>query len=202
MGSIRRTTLDDPDAIRDLRLALIRILRVGSHTIGYGVEQPGWRWSTHVGPPAGTESCWVHHAQVMLSGRFAALHAALLARDSQPIVGSSLLSRSNRRNGSEYALLPCSSAKIDISTGWSPPAGAAGIHRRSASASPMNSSLHLASPARPVAELFASCGPRVTSAAAPASGSAAASSSGWACHRVPRKRRAEGRALVILPAAA
>jgi class 3 adenylate cyclase len=71
MGSIRRKTLDDPDAIRDLPLALIRIVRIGSHTIGYGVEQPGWRWSTHMGPAAGTASCPVHHVQVFLSGRFA-----------------------------------------------------------------------------------------------------------------------------------
>ena len=70
MGVIRRKRLDDPDAITDLPLALIRIVRIGSHTIGYGVEQPGWRWSTHMGPAAGTASCQVHHVQVFLSGRF------------------------------------------------------------------------------------------------------------------------------------
>ena len=71
MGAIRRKRFDDPDAIRDLPLALIRVIRIGSHTIGYGVEQPGWRWSTHMGPAAGTASCLVHHVQVFLSGRFA-----------------------------------------------------------------------------------------------------------------------------------
>ena len=71
VGAIRRTSLDDPDAIRDLPLAQIRIVRIGSHTIGYGVEQPGWRWSTHMGPAVGTPSCLVHHVQVFLSGRFA-----------------------------------------------------------------------------------------------------------------------------------
>lgn len=70
MGAIRRKSLNDPDAIRDLPLAVIRIARIGSHTIGYGVEQPGWRWSTHMGPGAGTASCPVHHLQVFLSGRF------------------------------------------------------------------------------------------------------------------------------------
>jgi class 3 adenylate cyclase len=57
--------------VRDLPLALIRVARIGSHTIGYGVEQPGWRWSTHMRTAAGTESCPVHHVQVFLSGRFA-----------------------------------------------------------------------------------------------------------------------------------
>src|SRR5687767_2915155 len=71
MGAIRRKSLNEPDATRDLPLAVIRIASIGSHTIGYGVEQPGWRWSTHMGPGAGMASCPVHHVQVFLSGRFA-----------------------------------------------------------------------------------------------------------------------------------
>jgi class 3 adenylate cyclase len=71
MGSIRRRSFNDPDALRDLPLAEIRVARIGSHSIGYGVEQPGWRWSTHMGPGAGATSCPVHHVQVFLSGRFA-----------------------------------------------------------------------------------------------------------------------------------
>ena len=42
MGAIRRKSLNDPDALNDLALAEIRIVRIGSQTIGYGVEQPGW----------------------------------------------------------------------------------------------------------------------------------------------------------------
>ncbi|MEO8246783.1 MAG: adenylate/guanylate cyclase domain-containing protein [Chloroflexota bacterium] len=71
MGAIRRRSFNDPDALRDLPLAEIRVARIGSHTIGYGVEQPGWRWSTHMGPRTGVTSCPVHHVQVFLSGRFA-----------------------------------------------------------------------------------------------------------------------------------
>lgn len=71
MVAIRRVSLADPDAVRDLPLAQIRIAHIGSHTIGYGVEQPGWRWSTHMGPGAGMTSCPVHHVQIYLSGRFA-----------------------------------------------------------------------------------------------------------------------------------
>src|SRR5687768_5513757 len=71
MSAIRRKSLNDPDAMRELPLAEIRIASIGSHTIGYGVEQPGWRWSTHMGPGAGMASCPVHHVQVFLSGRFA-----------------------------------------------------------------------------------------------------------------------------------
>ncbi len=70
MGAIRRKQIDEPDAVNDWQLATIRIVRIGSHTIGYGVQQPGFRWSTHMGPAAGTSSCPVHHVQVFLSGRF------------------------------------------------------------------------------------------------------------------------------------
>ncbi len=71
MGVIRRRSFNDPDAVHDFPLAEIRVARIGSHSIGYGVEQPGWRWSTHMGPGAGTTSCPIHHVQVFLSGRFA-----------------------------------------------------------------------------------------------------------------------------------
>jgi hypothetical protein len=50
VGAIRRRRLDDPDLVHDLPLATIRVVRIGSHTLGYGIEQPGWRWSTHMGP--------------------------------------------------------------------------------------------------------------------------------------------------------
>jgi hypothetical protein len=41
VGSIRRRSFNDPEALRDLPLAEIRIARIGSHTIGYGVDSRG-----------------------------------------------------------------------------------------------------------------------------------------------------------------
>ena len=35
------------------------------------VFNPGWRWSSDVGPQAGTASCQARHAGIVLSGRFA-----------------------------------------------------------------------------------------------------------------------------------
>jgi class 3 adenylate cyclase len=46
------------------------LTRVGTHTIGRGVLEPGWRWTTHMGPVMGTPSCPVHHVQLLVSGRF------------------------------------------------------------------------------------------------------------------------------------
>jgi class 3 adenylate cyclase len=71
MGAIRRKSFSDPDTLRDLPLLTVSLARIGSHTIGRGVVQPGWHWAEHLAPVMGTDSCPVHHVQVLLSGRFA-----------------------------------------------------------------------------------------------------------------------------------
>ena len=70
MGAIRRKSLDEPGAKRETPGMTLWLATIGSHTIGYGVAQPGFRWSTHLKPAAGTPSCPVHHVQVFLTGRF------------------------------------------------------------------------------------------------------------------------------------
>jgi len=71
MGAVRRRSFYDPEIRRDLPLLTISLARIGSHTIGRGVVQPGWHWKEHLAPVMGTESCPVHHVQVLTSGRFA-----------------------------------------------------------------------------------------------------------------------------------
>ena len=72
MGAIRRKSLARPDVSHETPGLAISVASIGSHVIGYGVVQPGWRWSTHLKPTAGTASCLVHHVQVFLTGRFVA----------------------------------------------------------------------------------------------------------------------------------
>jgi class 3 adenylate cyclase len=72
MGAIRRKSFDDADGLREFPLLTVSLARIGSHTIGRGVVQPGWHWSEHLAPVMRAESCPVHHVQVLLSGRFAA----------------------------------------------------------------------------------------------------------------------------------
>jgi hypothetical protein len=48
MGRIERKSLDKPDEVLDLPLVTVNLVRIGSTTIGYGVVQPGWRWSIHM----------------------------------------------------------------------------------------------------------------------------------------------------------
>ena len=69
-ASIRRKSLDAPDEFRPYTLGSGSLIRIGTHSIGLGVLQPGWRWSVHMAPVMGTPSCPVHHLQILLSGRF------------------------------------------------------------------------------------------------------------------------------------
>lgn len=70
MGAIRRKSFDDPDGLRELPHLTVSLARIGSHTIGRGVVQPGFVWSTHLAPIMRADSCPVHHVQILLSGRF------------------------------------------------------------------------------------------------------------------------------------
>jgi len=45
------------------------VLNVAGGTVLYGTFEPGWRWSEHVKPIAGTDSCQAPHLLYMVSGR-------------------------------------------------------------------------------------------------------------------------------------
>ncbi len=60
---------EEPDEVREFEKGRFEIVRVGGLTIGRATYQPGWRWSEHVAPLAGTEFCEVEHVGMVLSGR-------------------------------------------------------------------------------------------------------------------------------------
>jgi hypothetical protein len=60
------------------------VIGLGGVTVGCARYEPGWRWSTHVGPGAGLVSCPVEHVCLVLEGR-----ARILRDDGQEVeVGS------------------------------------------------------------------------------------------------------------------
>jgi quercetin dioxygenase-like cupin family protein len=59
---------EDPDEIRVMELGRFELVTLGGVTIGRATYQPGWRWSTHVGPGVGAERCSVEHVGLVLSG--------------------------------------------------------------------------------------------------------------------------------------
>jgi quercetin dioxygenase-like cupin family protein len=64
-------SLDEPTETRTFEHGRFELYSVGPMTIGRATYEPGWRWSEHVGAPAGAESCMVEHVGLVISGRAA-----------------------------------------------------------------------------------------------------------------------------------
>jgi quercetin dioxygenase-like cupin family protein len=68
MSAAERKTFDQPDEIRSFEKGSLDLVDVAGAQIGRLVLQPGWRWSDHVKPLAGTEWCEAPHFQYHVSG--------------------------------------------------------------------------------------------------------------------------------------
>jgi quercetin dioxygenase-like cupin family protein len=60
---------EEPSETRHFEKGRFELYRVGPATVGRATYEPGWRWSEHVGPSVGTESCQVEHVGLVLSGQ-------------------------------------------------------------------------------------------------------------------------------------
>jgi quercetin dioxygenase-like cupin family protein len=63
--------LHSPTETRTFEYGRFELYAVGPMTIGRATYEPGWKWSEHVGAPAGAESCMVEHVGLVVSGRAA-----------------------------------------------------------------------------------------------------------------------------------
>jgi quercetin dioxygenase-like cupin family protein len=50
------------------------MINVGGSSVMYATMEPGWRWSEHVKPAAGTEKCEANHLLYCVSGRMKIAH--------------------------------------------------------------------------------------------------------------------------------
>jgi quercetin dioxygenase-like cupin family protein len=57
-----------PDEVRTFEKGVVELVSVGGSDIGRLTLQPGWRWSEHVKPIAGTDLCEAPHFQYQISG--------------------------------------------------------------------------------------------------------------------------------------
>lgn len=68
----------EPDEVREFLRGRLEIYRVGNVELGRAVYEPGWRWTAHVRPIAGTELCEVSHVGFVVAGS-----AAVSTRDGR-----------------------------------------------------------------------------------------------------------------------
>ncbi len=81
---LRRKRFDRPDEVRVVEKARVELVELGELAVGRAIFEPGWRWSEHVKPIVGTESCQVHHIGYVMSGH---LHVEMTDGASLELVG-------------------------------------------------------------------------------------------------------------------
>jgi len=69
MASAEQKTFATPDESRAFEKGKMDLLNIGGSAIGRLTLEPGWRWSQHVKPVAGTEWCEAPHFQYHVAGR-------------------------------------------------------------------------------------------------------------------------------------
>lgn len=69
--ALEKKSSQNPDEIRPFKdgKGKMAVFNVGDMTVGRGEFEPGWRWSQHVKPIAGTDSCQANHTGIILEGR-------------------------------------------------------------------------------------------------------------------------------------
>jgi quercetin dioxygenase-like cupin family protein len=68
-ATLERKPQSKPDEVRPFEKGKLSVFNVGECTLGCGEFEPGWRWSQHVKPIAGTHSCQAAHTGMILAGR-------------------------------------------------------------------------------------------------------------------------------------
>jgi hypothetical protein len=69
MAKAERKDLSSPDEVRTFEKGKLDLVKIGGGVVGRLTLEPGWRWSLHVKPTAGTEWCEAPHFQYHASGR-------------------------------------------------------------------------------------------------------------------------------------
>jgi class 3 adenylate cyclase len=73
MAGLAGKSFRNPDETRVFELGRADIVTLGDVTMGRTTAEPGWRWSEHIRPLAGTASCQLHHLGFVVTGGFKVL---------------------------------------------------------------------------------------------------------------------------------
>ena len=71
MPGLIRKSFDTPDETRPFEdgMGQVEVINTEDGVVGRATFQPGWQWSKHIKPIAGTESCQAAHIGYVVSGR-------------------------------------------------------------------------------------------------------------------------------------
>jgi len=85
--------LGNPDEVRTFPKGRLELVNIGDGAVGRLILEPGWRWSEHVKPIAGTELCEAPHFQYHVSGVLRVIAEDGTEFDAKPGEVTSLPSR-------------------------------------------------------------------------------------------------------------
>ena len=68
MSGAEKKDFGSPDEVRTFEKGKMEIIKIGDGVVGKLTLEPGWRWSEHVKPIAGTQWCEAPHFQYHISG--------------------------------------------------------------------------------------------------------------------------------------
>jgi quercetin dioxygenase-like cupin family protein len=71
MDELSLERFESPSEVREFERGRFELVRIGGMTVGRATYEPGWKWSEHVGPTAGTATCQVEHIGLVISGQAA-----------------------------------------------------------------------------------------------------------------------------------
>ncbi len=69
ISTLEKKSFTAPDETRSLPKTKVEVVTFGERAAMRTTLDPGWRWSEHVKPKAGTASCKVEHFGYVISGR-------------------------------------------------------------------------------------------------------------------------------------
>ena len=67
--TLTKKNFENPDLTQSPPYVMVDTIKIGEMAVVRQTYQPGWQWSKHMKPLAGTDSCQVHHFGVWISGR-------------------------------------------------------------------------------------------------------------------------------------
>ena len=84
MDKAEHKDFKSPDEVRTFEKGKLELLHIGDGVVGKITLQPGWRWSKHVKPIAGTDLCEAPHFQYQVAGRAHIVMSDGTEFDSEP----------------------------------------------------------------------------------------------------------------------